>query len=340
MAVVKANAYGHGIVEVAKHLEKLRCDYFGVANVEEGVQLRQAGIKKPILVFTIATERQARLAVEHDLELTISSVEQGATLNRLAQKKKAIIQVHLKIDTGMNRIGIRPEGIKNLVRSAALLRRIRIKGVYTHFATADEKEKGYARMQLTRFQRSLEELRHEGVEPEMIHAANSAAILDLPESYFNMVRPGISIYGYYPSRHTTESIPLKPALTLKSHVSFVKSLHAGESVSYGRKFIARKGTTIVTIPIGYADGYSRLLSGKTSVLIHGKRFPVVGSICMDQLMVDVGSTNVRVEDEVVLIGKQGSGEMTVWHLADKMGTIPYEICTGISSRVPRTYTTL
>lgn len=338
MAVVKANAYGHGIVEVSKHLEKQRCDYFGVANVEEGVQLREAGVKKPILVFTLATELQARLAVEHDLELTISSAEEGATLNRIAQKKKKAVQIHLKIDTGMNRIGMRPEGIKDVVRSVAVLRSVQIKGVYTHFANADEKEKAYARMQLTRFQRSLEELRHAGIEPELIHVANSAAILDLPESYFDMVRPGITIYGYYPSRHTTESIPLKPALTLKSHISFVKSLHAGESVSYGRKFIARKRTTIATIPIGYADGYSRLLSGKTSVLIHGKRFPVAGLICMDQLMVDVGSANVRVGDEVVLIGKQGSAEITAWQLADKLSTIPYEICTSISSRVPRTYT--
>jgi alanine racemase len=225
--------------------------------------------------------------------------------------------------------------LKKLLDSLSKLRRLEIKGVYTHFAMADIRDKSFCRQQLSEFHRALDILRKERVSPEVIHCAGSAGILDLPESWFTMVRPGIMLYGYYPSHETTESVPLKPVLSLKSRVSLVKWVEPGESVSYGRRFIAKQRTRIATLPLGYADGYVRSLTGRSSVLIGNKRFPTAGTICMDQLMVDVGGEDVRVGDEAVLIGRQHRERISAWDLATTLGTIPYEICTNISSRVPR-----
>jgi alanine racemase len=235
----------------------------------------------------------------------------------------------------MNRIGVKPRDLSKLVKALGGLKQLEIKGVYTHFATADRRDKSFSKQQLALFHQSLDTLRTAGVVPEVVHCAGSAGILDLPESYFSMVRPGIMLYGYYPSNETTESVRVKPVLSLKSRVSVVKWIEAGESVSYGRRFIAPRRTRIATLPVGYADGYMRLLTGQSSALIAGTVFPIVGTICMDQLMVDVGKSDVRVGDEAVLIGRQGRKAITAWDLASKIGTIPYEICTNISSRVPR-----
>jgi alanine racemase len=258
-----------------------------------------------------------------------------SSLNKHAQRAKRTIPVHLKIDTGMNRIGARVNDLARLLNGLGSMRRIEIKGVYTHFATADWQDKSYSRQQLAEFHKALDILRGAGIEPELVHCAGSAGILDLPESYFSMVRPGIMMYGYYPSQETSASVALRPILSLKSRVSFVKWIEKGESVSYGRRFLASRRTKIATLPIGYADGYFRLLTGRSFVLIARKKFPIVGTICMDQLMVDVGTTDVRPGDEAVLIGRQGRESISAWDLAATIGTIPYEICTNISSRVPR-----
>jgi alanine racemase len=335
MAVVKANAYGHGIVEVATFLQRQRVDYFGVANAEEGVALREAGITAPIHIFTIPATTQIPLCSSFGLEPTVCTETDARLLNEQAQRSKKTLSVHVKIDTGMNRIGVRLRDLSKFVRILGSLRRLEIKGVYTHFAEADRREKTFSRHQLELFHQALEALRVAGVVPEVVHCAGSAGILDLPESYFSLVRPGIMLYGYYPSGETTESVHLKPVLTLKSRVSLVKWIEPGESVSYGRRFTARRRTKIATIPLGYADGYMRLLTGQSDVLIGGHMVPTVGTICMDQLMVDVGTKNVRVGDEAVLIGRQGRKLISAWDLASKIGTIPYEICTNISSRVPR-----
>jgi alanine racemase len=335
MGVVKANAYGHGIVEVAKFLEGQKIDYLGVANAEEGVVLREAGLLAPIHVFTLPSPSQAPLVAAFDLEPTVCSPADAGLLSVQAERTRKTIPVHLKIDTGMNRIGVEPGELKKLLKVLAKLRRLEIKGVYTHFAAADNRDKSFSRQQLAQFQEALEILQKEGEAPEVVHCAGSAGILDLPESYFSMVRPGIMLYGYYPSRETTESVALKPVLSLKSRVSLVKWVRPGESVSYGRKFIAKRKTRIASLPLGYADGYMRTLTGRSEVLIRNMRFPTAGTICMDQLMVDVGTEDVRVGDEAVLIGQQRGERISAWDLASTLGTIPYEICTNISSRVPR-----
>jgi alanine racemase len=335
MGVVKANAYGHGIVEVAKFLEGRKIDYLGVANAEEGVLLREAGLDAPIHVFTLQSRSQASLFGSFDLEPTICSQREAALLNVHAQRAGKTIPFHLKIDTGMNRIGVEPKELKKLLKALARLRHLEIKGIYTHFATADARDKSFSRQQLAEFHVALDVLRKEGISADVIHCAGSAGILDLPESYFSMVRPGIMLYGYYPSRETTESVPLKPVLSLKSRVSLVKWIEPGESVSYGRRYIAKRKTKIASLPLGYADGYMRSLTGRSTVLIGNRRFPTAGTICMDQLMVDVGSADIRVGDEAVLIGQQRHERISAWDLAMTLGTIPYEICTNISSRVPR-----
>lgn len=335
MAVVKANAYGHGIVEVARFLQQKNVEYFGVANAEEGVVLREAGITTPILVFTIPAATQISSYTSFDLQPTIGSEHEARLLSAQAQRAGTTLRVHIKVDTGMNRIGVKPRGLGGLVRAVGRMKRVEISGIYTHFATADRRDKTFSKQQLGLFHKALDTLQSSGVEPEVIHCAGSAGILDIPESYFSMVRPGIAMYGYYPSDETTESIPLKPVLSLKSRVSLVKWIEPGESVSYGRRFVVERRTKIATLPVGYADGYMRLLTGHANALIAGKVFPIVGTICMDQLMVDVGKSDVGVGDEAVLIGRQGRKTITAWDLASSVGTIPYEICTNISSRVPR-----
>jgi alanine racemase len=337
LAVVKANAYGHGDTMVSRFIERKYADYFGVAIVEEGIALRTAGITKPILVFTLPVKNQIEPFFDFDLEPTVSTVQDAEVLERVAGRRKQTIDVHLKIDTGMNRIGVKPKELESFLASIASLRRIEIKGVYSHFATAEDKDKTFTLQQFEHFQDTLRTLRHHGIEPDLVHCANSAAILDLPQTYCSMVRPGLSMYGYYPSRESTRSVPLRPAMSLLTNVSLVKTIDAGESVSYGRRFVANKRTKIATLPVGYGDGYSRLLTGKSAVLIHGMRFPVIGTICMDMMMVNVGNTDVAVGDEAILMGKENGQEITCWDLAERIGTIPYELLCGFSARIPRTY---
>lgn len=337
MAVVKANAYGHGAPEVSRSIERTYADYFGVAIVEEGIALRAAGVRKPILVFTPPPEKGVEAYFDYDLEPTVCSLSDAAALERVAKHRKRSIRVHLKIDTGMNRIGVKPKELDSFLASASKLKRVEMKGVFTHFATADEKDKAFTLQQFELFQDALQTLNQHGIDPQLVHCANSAAILDLPETYCSMVRPGISMYGYYPSRQMSRTMPLRPALSLKTKVVLIKTINAGESVSYGRTFVANKRTRIATLPIGYADGYSRLLTGKSAVLIQGRRFPVVGTICMDMLMVDIGNEDVAVGDEVILVGKGDGQEITFWDLAERLGTIPYEFLCGLSARVPRLY---
>jgi alanine racemase len=337
MAIVKANAYGHGYAEVSRFIARGFADYLGVAIAEEGVQIRNLGIDAPIQVFLLPTKEQCRLMCEYGLEPTICSDREVGWLNAFGVARRTTIAAHLKIDTGMNRIGVKPAQLEAFLKRLARARRIEIKGVFTHFATAEQRDKSFTLRQLDEFYRSLEILSRHGIQPQLVHCANSAAILDLPTTYFSMVRPGLMMYGYYPSRTTSESIPLKPALTLKTRVGLVKRIKAGEGVSYGRRYIASRNTSIATLPIGYGDGYFRLLTGKACVLMQGRRFPEVGAICMDQMMVDVGNAHIRAGEEAVLIGSQRRERIGAWEIADRLGTIPYEIFCAISSRVPRIY---
>ncbi len=336
MAVVKANAYGHGAVEISKVAVSLDADYLAVAIPEEGIKLRENGIDLPILVFGPPFESQIELFFKYDLIPTIATFECAEKFDSFAGKFGRKIKCHVKVDTGMGRVGV---SYKNAVEFVKKIfhdfKNLHIEGIYTHFATSDEKDKSFAYLQFERFLEVVREIESSGIKIPLKHCANSGAILDLPETYLDMVRPGVMLYGYYPSLDVLNKVELKPVMILKSKVSFLKEIELGTSISYGRKFIAKEKTKIATIPIGYADGYSRLLTNLGKVEINGKIFPVVGTVTMDQIMVDVGlNTEIKVGDDVILFG---SKNLTAWDVARWLGTIPYEICCKISLRVPRVY---
>lgn len=334
MAVVKADGYGHGAVEVSRAALRSGADFLGVALPEEGQQLREAGIEAPILVVGLIQPEEAYKVVKFRLSQAVASVELLEALNHEASKVSTWVSVHVKLDTGMGRIGVKPEDAVSFVRKVKSFKNLNLEGLFSHFSSADEKDKAFSKRQLQLFDQVIANLHLAGIEVPKKHIANSAAILDLPQSYYDMVRPGIMIYGLYPSRDVSHSIELEPAMTLKTKLSEVKVVPPGTPISYGGTFITQKKTTVATLPVGYADGYSRLLSNRGEVLIKGHRTPVIGTICMDMCMVDAsGAGDVRPGDEVILFGE----ELSVDELAAKIGTINYEIVCGVSKRVPRIY---
>lgn len=338
MAVVKANAYGHGALEVARAALASGATHLAVALVEEGIELRAAGVKAPILVFGGTVPEQAPLFLEHDLIATVYERQGAGALAQAAQRAGKSARLHVKVDTGMGRVGVAWEEALPFLNWLAGERGLQIDGIYTHFATSDDKDKAFAELQLARFAEVAEGVEAMGLRV-LRHAANSGAILDLPGSYFDLVRPGVMMYGYYPSPYTSRSVPLRPAMTLKSRVLYVKRVERGTSVSYGRQFIAAQETTIATLPVGYADGYNRLLSNRGEVLIRGRKYPVVGRVCMDQIMVDLGpESDIHPGEEVVLFGRQGDQEVSVYSICEKLQTIPYEVTCWVSARVPRVHT--
>ena len=339
MAVVKANAYGHGMVPVAKSILKQKAaSYLGVAIVEEGVTLRRNNISARVLVFTVPSEDQLRSFVEMNLEATICSLATARKLNRLAAAAGRKAVVHVKVDTGMGRIGILPKDVLPFVTELRELKNVTVKGIYTHFATSDERDLGYARRQLSEFNASLKSLDRAGIRIPLRHCANSGAILQMKDSYFDLVRPGIMMYGYRPSHETRKALPLKPAMSIRSQIAFLKRVPKGTSISYGRRYITPSTTDIGSVAIGYADGISRRLTNKANALVNGRQYPIVGTICMDQLMIDFGSRGAcKVGDRVTLLGRDGKREITGWDISDALGTIPYEVCCAISERIPRTY---
>ena len=338
MAMVKGNAYGHGMIPVAQSIVRTgSAQYFGVAIVEEGITLRSAKINLPILVLTSPHKEQLNLFVRHGLEATICDMTTARALNAAARKQRTTVSVHIKIDTGMGRIGVATQEAIRFVESVRELQHLSVKGIWTHFATSDEKDQRFAQEQLRSFRSIVTTLELKGIHIPLVHCANSGAILQMPDSYFDMVRPGIMMYGYAPSAEMKLKLRLQPALEFISKIGFLKRVKKGTSISYGRRYVTRNISTIASITVGYADGYFRTLTNKASVLIRGKRFPVAGTVCMDQIMADVGSSTVRVGDEVVLIGKRGSQSITAWDIAKAAGTIPYEVTTAISQRVPRAY---
>jgi len=336
MAIVKASAYGHGTIPVVERLIAGGVDMLGVANVEEGVELRDAGISHPIVVLSGIVPDEIPAVIEYNLTPVIYNLPLVRSLSRLSSEKGKTTNIHIKIDTGMSRLGIIDEEAVEIIKEIAELKGIRLEGIMTHFADADL-DKEYTVFQLKRFNNLIEGLKRIGINFPLCHAANSAAILTLRASLLDMLRPGIMLYGYLPSEQI-HSIALKPALTLKSHILFIKRIPAGTPVSYGRTFITKRASSIAIVPVGYADGYNRLLSNRGEVLIKGERAPVIGRVCMDMTMVDVTDiSGVREGDEVVLIGRQGEGFIGADEIAKKIGTIPYEILCSISSRVPRVY---
>ena len=337
MAVIKADAYGHGIVPVAQRLEQEGIAYFGVAYLEEALLLREENIQTPILVMGGILGDRVHLYIEHGITLTASSVEKLLAIEQTAKQLKQVARVHLKIDTGMGRIGVQPQTAEQLFTMAKECMHIQIEGLFTHFANADVEDLSHALLQCERFQQVIECAEQLGLQIPVIHMANSGAIVQLPESLKTMVRVGIMLYGAYPSLEIPQLIPIKPMMRWTSKVVYFKVLPANTPIGYGSTWVTPKQTRIVTIPVGYGDGYHRRMSGKAEVLIRGKRYPVVGSICMDQIMVDIGWDEVFNGEEVVLLGEQDAEHITVDEMAMWAETITYEILTSINLRVSRVY---
>lgn len=338
MAVVKADAYGHGAVEVSRAALEAGADWLGVAIPEEGAELRRAGIQAPILVLGPTPPSQADLVAAFDLDQMLSSLPLAQALSRSASERGRRIGVHLKVDTGMGRVGVPPSEAVAFAKRILLLPGLDLRGLMTHLAKADEADKTHALAQLKLFQEVDEALRSEGIQGFFRHAANSAAILDLPEAFLDLVRPGIILYGYYPSKAVSRSVPLRPALSFIAQVASLKEVPEGTGISYGWTFIAPKPLKVATLPFGYADGYSRLLSNRGEVLIRGRRARVIGRVCMDMVMVDVTDIpGVEVGDEAVIYGRQGEEAISVEEVAEGLGTISYELLSMISKRVPRIY---
>ena len=351
MGVVKANGYGHGAIEVAQCALQNGAEILGVARIEEGIQIREAGIEVPILIFGYTLPELTADLFEYDLTQTVYTYTSAQVLSRTATSLKKKIKIHLKVDTGMGRLGLLPQNFQRDNSDAlnadaieetlaiAGLDGLELEGIFTHFATADSADKTYAEDQLDLFMNFLNRLRKAGLEPPVRHAANSAALIDMPQSHLDMVRPGIASYGLYPSDEVNKKhVSLKPAMALKARIIHLKKVPAGFKVSYGSTHETPKATTIATIPIGYADGLNRLLSSSGQMLVHGQRAPIIGRVCMDLTMLDLGRIdNVQMGDEVVIFGQQGSDSITIDEIASSLNTINYEIVSTITTRVPRVY---
>jgi len=337
MPIVKANAYGHGLVPVARHLVGLGATTLGVAFLEEAVALRETGVTVPILVMGGVFGDQIPVFLRHGLALTASSIDKLRHIDETAGEMGVTAKVHLKIDTGMERIGVHYYSAEGLLARAAECRHCVVEGIYSHFANADAADLGSARLQLSRFLDVLTWYDRHGVAPPVRHMANSGAVLQLRESHLDLVRPGILLYGVYPSAEVARTIAVQPALSWKSRVVYFKVVKPDHPVSYGSTWQTDHPVRVVTVPVGYGDGYFRALSSVAQVMIRGKRYPVVGRVCMDQIMVNIEWDTAYNGDEVVLIGADGGERITCEDLAEWAGTIPYEVLTNINTRVPRVY---
>lgn len=338
LAVIKANAYGHGIVPIANAALRSGADYLGVAIPEEGKALREAGITAPILDFGGLLPENAGMIVDYDITPTIFSTVILKALQKKAAQKDKTLKIHIKADTGMNRIGVKTdEELQEILDTLKDCPNIVFEGMYTHFAVSELPDKSFTFEQAERFRHFVRLVHDAGYSP-LLHASNSGALLDIPELDFDMVRGGLAMYGYYPGEFSSRAVELKPVLTWKTCVVHVKEIGPGETVSYGRNFTAERVTRVATLPVGYGDGYKRSLSNKAEALIHGRRVPVIGTVCMDQLMCDVsGLDDVAVGDEAVLLGSQGVEHIDAEEMAGWADTISYEILLSISERVPRLY---
>jgi alanine racemase len=337
MAVVKADGYGHGLMPCARLFSALGTDYFGVGFLEEGIELRRGGIKEPILVLGGIVGQQIHHFLDFDLEMTASSVFKARAIHEAAARTGKRARVHLKIDTGIGRIGqnFRTAGL--LFEVVAKLSEIEIVGIYSHFATAEERDESFAQEQTKRFNDCLDLAASVGIKPPLMHIANSAGLVNFPEARLTMVRPGLALYGQHAAPHLTEKLALEPAMSLRSEIVYIKKVRKGDGVSYGLTWHALRDSWVATVPIGYGDGYPRALSNKAPVLIGGKRYPLVGAVCMDQIMVDLGDDYYPVGEEVILWGKQGDAEIPLWELCKLADMIPYELPILLTGRVPRVY---
>jgi len=339
MAVVKGNAYGHDVLETSLVFLKNGVSRLAVARLEEGIFLRKAGIAVPILVLGLTLEQQVELLVSYNITPTVCKYETMEKLSKFAVKEDKTVKVHIKVDTGMGRIGIFPNHVLNFIKKVKVLKNIEIEGIFTHFSVADEKDKAYTEAQFKKFMEVLNILEKEGIKIPVKHVGNSATLLDLPHMWLDLLRPGISVYGLYPSTGVQKTVKLIPAHSFKTRIIFLKELPAGECISYGRTYTTKRRTKVASLPVGYADGYNRLLSNQGEVLVRGRRFLIIGRICMDQTMIDVTNLpQVKIGDEVVLWGRQGQEEITVEEIADKIKTINYEVVhMPDKKRVPKLF---
>lgn len=340
MAVVKADAYGHGAADAARVLLENGADRLAVAVLDEALELRHNGFTCPIMILGYIPKDQVEEVVENDLQTTVISYDYAEALSKESQKRGKVSKVHIKVDTGMTRIGYVPKDSSiEEIEKISKLPNIELEGVFSHFANADDGNKDYANEQVSKFNWFLDKFQDKNIKVNLRHVGNSATIIDLPEYHFDMVRPGIILYGYYPSEEIMkEKISLKPVMTLKAKIVFIKEVEKGTSIGYGRKFTCERKSIIATLPLGYADGYTRMLSGKANVIVNGEVAPVVGNICMDQCMIDVTDIDdVQVGDEVILIGESGDNKLNADYLGNQLGTISYEIVCMVGKRVPRVY---
>lgn len=335
---VKADAYGHGAVQVSRVVLDHGASMLGVATTEEGVELRLAGISAPILILGCVVPEDIPDIVAHNLTATACDPGFADALSRHASIQRKRAKVHIKIDTGMGRIGVQTREAVDFVLRLSQMPGLEVEGIFTHFPCADEEDQCFTHNQIVEFERVTQEIENTGLHIPIRHTSNSGAILNVPRAHMNMVRPGIMLYGLYDSQYGRERVQLQQAMTLKSRIVYLKELPAGCSVSYGRTYRTTRRTLVATLPVGYADGYNRRLSNRASVLVRGKRVPVIGRICMDQTMLDVTDVpGVRVGDEVVLYGRQGDEQIKIEEIASLLETISYEVVCALGKRVPRIY---
>lgn len=340
IAIIKADGYGHGALDIAPTLLENGATRVGVAVLNEAVELRRGGIECPIMVLGFTPPSLIDTLLRYDIEQTVYSYDLAKSISDIAKKKNKVAKIHIALDTGMGRIGFisNDESVEEVYKIGQLPN-IVIEGLFSHFSSADEKDKSYTKSQLNKYNTFYDKLIKRNIEINMRHIANSAAIIDFPKSHFEAVRPGIILYGYYPSQDVfKDKINLKPVMSLKTNIVHIKKLPAGEYISYGRKFRTSRESIIATLPVGYADGYTRLLFNKAKVIVNRSFAPVIGRICMDQCMIDITDIkDVKLGDEVILMGEHDGLKFTADDIAELIGTISYEVTCMISKRVPRVY---
>jgi len=336
MAVVKANAYGHGGLELSETAIKAGCEYLGVAFIEEGIELRKKGITAPFLVFGSHQPKQLKQAADLDLDVTLTSIKQLENFEQLLKTSNNIANIHIKVDTGMHRVGFQMSEFENALKMVLNSNQFHLRGIYSHFSTSDDDDNSYANLQIQRFE-GIKKTAMQHVQHEVLfHMANSGAIMKFPEAYFDMVRPGVMLYGGCPNPDFPLEWDLKQVMELRSKIGLIQSLNAGEPVSYGRRYFTKNSTDIAVIPIGYADGYSRALTNKGEVIIKNEKHPVVGTVCMDMIMANLGKiSEYNTGDDVILFGEKNNLRISIDEVAKKIGTIAYEVTCNISNRIPR-----
>jgi len=338
MAVVKANGYGHGAVPAAQAALEAGASFLAVADVWEGVELRDAGLEAPILVLGPSLPDEVEVGLEHSLQLSVSPAENLAIIRAAASRRNVKAKVHLKVDTGMSRNGMPPEEALEAACAIAQDEHLELVGLATHFIASEDEELVLAKSQLEKFQEWLSAFEEKCPRPPYVHTANSAAVAGFPASHFNLIRPGLSIYGLYPSEHLRTAASLEPVMSVRARITLLRDLPAGATVGYGATYTAARATRLASVPVGYEDGWPTSLSGRVEVLVHGRRVPVVGRVSMDCMMVDVGSLeDVSVGEVVTLLGRDGDEVISAEELAERSGRIPYEVVCGIGRRIRHRY---